>query len=38
VWPGAAATSRERLTGPATNVIDANEEIWKFFRDTRLRR
>lgn len=38
VWPGAAATSREQLTGPATTVIDANEEIWKFFRDKRLRR
>lgn len=38
VWPGAAATSRERITGPATTVIDANEEIWKFFRDKRLRR
>lgn len=38
VWPGAAATSRERLTGPATIVIDANWEIWKFFRDKRLRR
>lgn len=38
VWPGAEATSRERLTGPATAVIDANEEIWKFFHDKRLRR
>ncbi|MCM2316032.1 MAG: hypothetical protein NDJ92_12880, partial [Thermoanaerobaculia bacterium] len=37
VWPGAATTSRERVTGPATTVIDANEEIWRFFRDKRLR-
>lgn len=37
VWPGAAPTRRQDLTGPATRVIDANEEIWKFFRDRRAR-
>ncbi len=37
VWPGAEPTRRERLTGPATTVIDTNEEIWKFFREKRVR-
>jgi polyhydroxybutyrate depolymerase len=36
VWPGAASTGREHLTGPPTYVIDANEEIWTFFRDKRV--
>jgi len=35
VWPGAKPTTRQNLTGPATTVIDANEEIWKFFREKR---
>ena len=29
-WPGAAQTL-EGLLGPATRVIDANREIWRFF-------
>jgi polyhydroxybutyrate depolymerase len=29
-WPGAKIT-REALLGPATGVIDANTEIWRFF-------
>jgi polyhydroxybutyrate depolymerase len=37
VWPGATPTRRQNLTGPATTVIDANEEIWKFFREKRAR-
>ncbi len=31
VWPGTPSRF-ERLLGPGTDVIDANEEIWKFFR------
>ncbi|MGH8674398.1 MAG: hypothetical protein ACREVG_08825 [Burkholderiales bacterium] len=30
-WPGAAATIRADLVGPATQVIEANTEIWRFF-------
>jgi polyhydroxybutyrate depolymerase len=29
-WPGAGATGRERLAGPATSIVDAAEEIWRF--------
>jgi polyhydroxybutyrate depolymerase len=29
-WPG-GKSSREALVGPATQVIDANTEIWHFF-------
>jgi polyhydroxybutyrate depolymerase len=36
VWPGGEPTRRQRLTGPPTNVIDANEEIWEFFRGKRV--
>ncbi|MBI2213218.1 MAG: polyhydroxybutyrate depolymerase [Acidobacteria bacterium] len=35
VWPGGEPTRRERLTGPSTRVIDANREIWEFFRTKR---
>jgi len=35
VWPGAKPTTRQNLTGPSTTVIDANEEIWEFFREKR---
>lgn len=38
VWPGGEPTRRQRLTGPATSVIDANEEIWRFFRSVSSRR
>ncbi len=37
VWPGGEPTKRERMTGPATTVIDANEEMWQFFEGKRLR-
>jgi polyhydroxybutyrate depolymerase len=37
VWPGAKPTTRQNLTGPATTVIDANEEIWEFFKEKRVR-
>jgi polyhydroxybutyrate depolymerase len=30
VWPG-AGSFLPKLLGPPTNVIDANEEMWKFF-------
>jgi polyhydroxybutyrate depolymerase len=36
-WPG-AVTTREALTGPATGVIDANTEIWRFLSQFELRR
>jgi polyhydroxybutyrate depolymerase len=29
-WPGAGATGRERLSGPATSIVSAAEEIWRF--------
>jgi poly(3-hydroxybutyrate) depolymerase len=29
-WPG-TTSNREALVGPATRVIEANTEIWKFF-------
>jgi poly(3-hydroxybutyrate) depolymerase len=29
-WPG-TESGREALTGPATRVIDANTEVWRFF-------
>jgi polyhydroxybutyrate depolymerase len=32
VWPGAPAKYSERLLGPATQVVDANEEMWRFFQ------
>jgi poly(3-hydroxybutyrate) depolymerase len=32
VWPGAPNTWRSLLLGPATGVIDASEEMWRFFR------
>jgi len=36
VWPGGLLDFYPRLLGPGTRVIDANEEIWRFFRDKRL--
>lgn len=30
-WPGAPSVLRERIVGPATTVIDASEEAWRFF-------
>lgn len=32
VWPGGRPDYLPRLLGPGTDVIDANEEAWKFFR------
>jgi len=32
VWPGGELDFLPRLLGPGTDVIDANEEIWRFFR------
>jgi polyhydroxybutyrate depolymerase len=37
VWPGATSNPR-RLLGPGTNVIDANEQMWDFFRRFELPR
>lgn len=31
VWPGAKPGPLEKICGPSTDVINANEEIWKFF-------
>jgi polyhydroxybutyrate depolymerase len=36
-WPG-GIPALERQSGPATTVIDANVEIWKFFSQFALRR
>lgn len=36
-WPG-GSPARERLAGPATKIIDANTEIWKFFSQFSLPR
>ncbi len=32
VWPGSPQKHSARLLGAATDVLDANEEIWAFFR------
>jgi polyhydroxybutyrate depolymerase len=29
-WPGAGTTGRERLAGPATSIVNAAEEVWRF--------
>jgi len=36
VWPGAQLDYLPALLGPGTRVIDANEEIWRFFQRHRL--
>ena len=36
VWPGGEPDYFPRLLGPGTAVIDANEEIWRFFSRHRL--
>jgi polyhydroxybutyrate depolymerase len=36
VWPG-AAPFLPRLLGPATSVVDANEEMWRFFERFTIR-
>jgi polyhydroxybutyrate depolymerase len=32
VWPGGRGDYLPRVLGPGTDVIDANEEMWKFFK------
>lgn len=32
VWPGGPAYGPERIAGPTTQVIDANREMWAFFK------
>ena len=32
VWPGAGVQPWQRYVGPATDVIDANTVIWRFFQ------
>ena len=36
VWPGGEPDYLPRLLGPGTAVIDANEEMWRFFSRHRL--
>jgi len=36
VWPGGQPDYLPRLLGPGTDVIDANAEMWRFFRRHRL--
>ncbi len=32
VWPGGKQKFMERLLGPSTDIIDANAEMWNFFK------
>ena len=32
VWPGGKQKVFERILGPSTDIIDANREIWEFFK------
>jgi polyhydroxybutyrate depolymerase len=32
VWPGGKQKVLERILGPSTDVIDANREMWEFFK------
>jgi polyhydroxybutyrate depolymerase len=32
VWPGGKQKVLERILGPSTDIIDANAEMWQFFR------
>lgn len=32
VWPGGKQKNLERILGPSTDIIDANEEMWNFFK------
>ena len=38
VWPGGERDRLARLLGPSTQVIDANQEMWRFFSRHRLSR
>lgn len=37
VWPGGRQHYMQRLLGPSTRVINANEEMWHFFERFRVR-
>ncbi|HEX7233113.1 MAG TPA: PHB depolymerase family esterase [Candidatus Binatia bacterium] len=32
VWPGGKQKVLERILGPSTEIIDANQEMWRFFQ------
>lgn len=32
VWPGGKQKYMERILGPSTDIIDANQEMWNFFK------
>jgi polyhydroxybutyrate depolymerase len=32
VWPGGKQKFMERILGPSTGVMDANQEMWNFFK------
>ncbi|MGZ8489654.1 MAG: hypothetical protein ACXWW4_14090, partial [Candidatus Binatia bacterium] len=32
VWPGGKQKVLERILGPSTDIIDANREMWAFFK------
>jgi polyhydroxybutyrate depolymerase len=32
VWPGGKQKVLERILGPSTDIIDANREMWEFFK------
>jgi polyhydroxybutyrate depolymerase len=31
VWPGGKQKVMERILGPSTDIVDANQEMWNFF-------
>ncbi len=35
VWPGGKQKVLERILGPSTDIIDANREMWTFFKRLR---
>jgi len=37
VWPGGRQNYMQRVLGPSTKVIDANEQMWHFFQPLRIR-
>lgn len=37
VWPGGKQKYLERILGPSTEIIDANQEMWSFFQRFTLR-
>jgi polyhydroxybutyrate depolymerase len=36
VWPGGKQKVLERILGPSTDIIDANREMWEFFKSYAL--